>query len=340
MAVAVKNASEAAPQNPLDRPTTGSLVAALYVLGSIGVVFYAIPWVWGAVFGPGRELVNSFVDGTFLLLAMIAGGVGLGWLGAKRVNFDPPRGVRAGIFVVCAGLAAIALTAWCVGTLLEKYALKDESLRMVGLTITLAVVVGLGYLGLRKFMQPSTEEALIALEDQGWFSLAPYKKSQGQRVRRGTILGILVMAGCGIWVLVDHKTLVYGLAQEGGVSYNHWFLPLPFTGGQQVMLLRDVRFTVPLFLTAFSLWFAYRLVNFPAFADFLIATEAEMNKVSWTSRKRLFQDTMVVLVTVVLMTIFLAVVDLAWYFLLTQIGVLQKPNLDNLPQKAGIEQPW
>ena len=32
--------------------------------------------------------------------------------------------------------------------------------------------------------------------------------------------------------------------------------------------------------------------------DFLIATEAEMNKVSWTTRKRLVKDTIVVLVTV------------------------------------------
>ena len=51
------------------------------------------------------------------------------------------------------------------------------------------------------------------------------------------------------------------------------------------------------------LWRAWRgMVNFPAFADFLIATEAEMNKVSWTTRKRLVQDTIVVLTTVVLMT--------------------------------------
>ncbi|MBL8795154.1 MAG: preprotein translocase subunit SecE [Planctomycetia bacterium] len=106
------------------------------------------------------------------------------------------------------------------------------------------------------------------------------------------------------------------------------------------MLLRDVRFTVPLLLTALSLWFAYRLVNFPTFADFLIATEAEMNKVSWTSRKRLFQDTMVVLVTVVMMTIFLFLIDTAWFFLLTQIGVLQKPNPENQPKSGRVELPW
>ena len=32
---------------------------------------------------------------------------------------------------------------------------------------------------------------------------------------------------------------------------------------------------------AFGLWLGYRIVNVPQFADFLIAVEAEMNKVSW-----------------------------------------------------------
>ena len=34
-------------------------------------------------------------------------------------------------------------------------------------------------------------------------------------------------------------------------------------------------------LLAAGLWASYRLVNVPAVADFLIAVEAEMNKVSW-----------------------------------------------------------
>ena len=35
------------------------------------------------------------------------------------------------------------------------------------------------------------------------------------------------------------------------------------------------------------MWISYRLVNIPAFADFLIAVEAEMNKVSWPTRHEL-----------------------------------------------------
>jgi preprotein translocase subunit SecE len=87
--------------------------------------------------------------------------------------------------------------------------------------------------------------------------------------------------------------------------------------------LPAARFSVPLILSLLSFWLAYRVVNYPTFADFLIATEAELNKVSWTTRKRLIQDTIVVLVTVILLTVFLFVVDQIWAYTLTKVGVLQ-----------------
>mgnify|MGYP003579247066 CR=1 FL=1 len=40
---------------------------------------------------------------------------------------------------------------------------------------------------------------------------------------------------------------------------------------------------------------------------------------SWSSRKRLVQDTIVVLVTVVLMTLFLLLVDMFWGWLLSTV---------------------
>src|SRR5262249_54998756 len=51
-----------------------------------------------------------------------------------------------------------------------------------------------------------------------------------------------------------------------------------------VTLLPAVRFTVPLLLLFLTIWLAWRVVNLPNFGDFLIATEAELNKVSWTTR--------------------------------------------------------
>src|SRR5262249_15315813 len=162
-------------------------------------------------------------------------------------------------------------------------------------------------------------KGVVRFEEQGWFTAAAYKRSQGQRVRRGTILGLLIVAGCGIYTLLAHKTLE-------NLGTRDLVVTIPFTA-ETVTRLPDVRFTVPLLLAAGSLWLAYRVVNYPAFADFLIATEAEINKVSWSSRKRLYQDTVVVLTTVILMTLFLLVVDVAWGWLLSNpyVGVLKVP---------------
>jgi preprotein translocase SecE subunit len=78
-------------------------------------------------------------------------------------------------------------------------------------------------------------------------------------------------------------------------------------------------------MLAAGIWLAWRIVNVPAFADFLIATEAEMNKVSWTTQRRLVQDTLVVLVTVVLMAFYLFGMDVMWKSVLSwpPIGVLK-----------------
>src|SRR3712207_7334919 len=53
-----------------------------------------------------------------------------------------------------------------------------------------------------------------------------------------------------------------------------------------VTLLYNSTVLLPILLGGLLVWFAWRVVNMPTFADFLIATEAEMNKVSWTSRDR------------------------------------------------------
>jgi preprotein translocase SecE subunit len=111
---------------------------------------------------------------------------------------------------------------------------------------------------------------------------------------------------------------------------------------QGLTLIPGVRFVVPLLLAALALWLAWRMVNLPGFADFLIATEAELNKVSWIPRRRLFQDTIVVLVTTLLITVFLLFADVVWSQLLTRIGVLRAPSKDTGAEvQPGAEDlPW
>jgi len=104
-------------------------------------------------------------------------------------------------------------------------------------------------------------------------------------------------------------------------------------------LLPSLQFTVPLLLAAFSLWVSWRIVSMPTFADFLIATEAELNKVSWTTRRRLVQDTVVVLITVLLMAIYLFAMDQTWRVVLSlkPVGVLQIPP-DQEQTNQSVEQ--
>ena len=78
---------------------------------------------------------------------------------------------------------------------------------------------------------------------------------------------------------------------------------------------------VPVGMLCLGMWFSYRMVNWPKFADFLIAVEAEMNKVYWPSRGVLFRSSMVVLFVIFFLGILLAGYDFAWIYIFKKIGV-------------------
>jgi len=122
-----------------------------------------------------------------------------------------------------------------------------------------------------------------------------YKPIQGWNARLYTAAGLGLIAAAGVW-RIHEASLEYSLA---------WRLGLP-----------------SVFAVIFS-WVVFRIIEFPPFAEFLVATEAEMNKVSWTSKDDLFRATTVVLSTVVVMAVFLYFVDTLWTFVLRMIGVLQ-----------------
>lgn len=311
MAVAVKNTPESITRRPLNRLAVESLLGVLYVLGSLGIIFYALPRLWDS-FTLGHPAVQT----SLLILAMLAVAGALGYGAWRLVGTQPPRGLAAGVFFGVVGFVVIGLiTAW-VGSIIERSAPGLN--QTTGLAITGAVGVVLLALGAVAYFRPKVDGWLVQTEEQGWFTMAPYKRSQGQRVRRGTIMGILLLAGAGIFTLIEHGTLPHAA----------WRVTVPFTNGAYfVILLPDVQITLPLLLAFAAFWVAYRVVNFPVFADFLIATEAELNKVSWTSRRRLIQDTIVVLVTVLLLTIFLFAVDQLWAFVLHKVGVVQLPQV-------------
>lgn len=329
MAVATKNAAEEASQNLLGRLPAQALVGAVYTLASLVLVFYGLTNTWWHVLFTNEAYYTDFGVLALLLVAMVGCAVGLTVLGYRLIGPNPPHGLKAGIGLGTLGLILILFLTWCVGMLLEN---SFKLPRMPGIVVTLAAGAALGYGLVKLFLRPSFTGVMEAVEDQGWFSLKGYKKSQGQRVRRGTILGILAIAGSGIYTLLAHRTLASGS--------DHWMMDMPFSGDQEFILVGNVQFSIPLLLALGAIWLAYRIVNWPTFADFLIATEAEMNKVSWSSKKKLIQDTIVVLVTMVILTFFLFVVDVAWGWILSREpipGVLKRPPP---PKQAEDDQPW
>ena len=127
------------------------------------------------------------------------------------------------------------------------------------------------------------------------FSFGIYKRSQGRIARQVTFAVLAVVVARGAWqlklVLMDKQASV----QFGA-----------FVG-----------------VLAIGVWIAYRVVNMPRFADFLIAVEAEMNKVSWPSRSELFRSSLVVIITMFGLAATLYGYDLVWQMLLTKLGVLR-----------------
>ena len=116
-----------------------------------------------------------------------------------------------------------------------------------------------------------------------------YKRSQGRLVRQMTCMAVWVAVALAAWRL--NRSLLVDWRMTPAAAYGIAGLAL-----------------------VAGLWFGFRLVNLPTFADFLIAVEAEMNKVSWPSRGELFRATLVVILVVFFLAALLFAYDavLSW----------------------------
>lgn len=117
-------------------------------------------------------------------------------------------------------------------------------------------------------------------------SLRLYKRTQGRMVRQTTMFSIIIIVLLIAWRA--RKTLV-GLTDIDGWNIG-----------------------IPLGVLVLGLWFSFRIVHLPRFADFLIAVEAEMNKVSWPSTTELIKSSLVVIIVIFLLTGILFGYDLLW----------------------------
>jgi preprotein translocase subunit SecE len=134
-------------------------------------------------------------------------------------------------------------------------------------------------------------------------AFTPYKPEQGGWTRKGTFAGCLCLVLWGGYFLWDRLSVLQGdefwrLAVRAGI-------PLVFIA----------------VLGAISWWLAF---GHARSGDFMIATEGEMKKVSWSSRSEVIGSTKVVIALVVMLALLLFGVDLLFQWVFSSIGVLKK----------------
>lgn len=323
MATAVQPAAPVTPASARARLLTASATGAVIVILGL-VAALALPHYWDRFVAPALAPAGSVVEGGLRLLTQL--GIVLGSFAIVRsvLGPNPPFGVRGGIVLIVSATITLFFVVRAVGLNLETSSLENSA----GI-ITMVVLGALLGLTFRAVVSQSGVDWMRGLEEQGLVGFNNYKPAQGQRMRRYTLIGFLILTLSGVYSLVTHNMLV-----------GPWTLDIPFlpTASRTLVVLQDLSIAGPILLGAAAFFISWRLVNMHSFADFLIATEAEMKKVAWSSRKRLFQDTVVVLTTVFLMTMFFLFVDFFWSWLLSQkyIGVLpsQTPTIQSqaLPQ--------
>ncbi|MFO1066262.1 MAG: preprotein translocase subunit SecE [Pirellulales bacterium] len=145
----------------------------------------------------------------------------------------------------------------------------------------------------------TTKEGVIAERPmlKELFASTIYKRNQGRMVRQITCLAIWAAVLVGAWRF--HATVL-----EPNVSS-------PAAG-----------YLIAVAVAAIGMWCAYRLVNWPKFADFLIAVEAELNKVSWPGWRELNRASMVVIFTIFFMAFLLFGYDFVWGLIFTWLGIV------------------
>lgn len=127
-------------------------------------------------------------------------------------------------------------------------------------------------------------------ESSSWisefFQTGLYKKTQGKVARQITFFALAVIFVIGAWRVTEEP----------------WIAGL-FTGAE---------YAIAGVILVGGLWFCFRLINLSRFADFLIAVEAEMNKVSWPTRQELVRSSIVVIFIIFFMAALLYGFDIIW----------------------------
>ncbi|HUT30318.1 MAG TPA: preprotein translocase subunit SecE [Sedimentisphaerales bacterium] len=120
-----------------------------------------------------------------------------------------------------------------------------------------------------------------------------YKRGQGSYTRLWSAFGFAIIVTLGCWRL-------YNLLEAG----------MPGLSRRASLWVATM---VPAGLFIASSLLIFWLVNKPAVADFMIAAEGEIKKVSWSSRKEIAVSTFIVIIVVIIMAVLLGITDLLFF---------------------------
>jgi len=130
----------------------------------------------------------------------------------------------------------------------------------------------------------------------GFFTVR--KSGQGYWTRMGTVAAAAVIIGSVAWFLYTY---------------------MPSWGARSKLVIGGVTAGVCAVLAGV----AFAAMNRPNVVDFLIATDSEMKKVNWTTRKELIGSTKVVVLCVILIGLVLFAFDMVFWYIFWLIGVLK-----------------
>jgi preprotein translocase SecE subunit len=133
--------------------------------------------------------------------------------------------------------------------------------------------------------------------------LTQYKPEQGKFTRAGTFIGLGLLVAWGAWFVFDQLRVYEDIEAWWG---------LLITRGIPIL------FAVTVGMVAWRVAFANRKTS-----DFMIATEGEMKKVSWSKKGEVIGSTKVVILFTFLLALLLFVVDLVFQHIFSSIGVLK-----------------
>ena len=128
-----------------------------------------------------------------------------------------------------------------------------------------------------------------------------YKWGQGKNTRVYTVITIGILAAIGCWRVYQKLTASIDVTTPAGL----WTSAL-----------------VPLVVFGIIMLVLYWLINKPIVADFLIAAEGELKKVSFSSKREIAVSTFVVIIVVVLTAVMLGLADFCFnLFFANVVGI-------------------